>query len=39
MTADLIAQTFMSGFTLGLSLLLPVVVGLLAVRILFKLNY
>ena len=38
-TAELISQCFMEGFSLGLTLLLPVVVGLLAVRILLKLNY
>lgn len=39
MTAELIAQTFMEGFSLGLTLLLPVVFGLLAVRILLKMPF
>ena len=39
MTGAVMADVFMEGFSLGLMLLLPVVVGLLAVRILLKLNY
>jgi hypothetical protein len=36
MESSLIAQVFMAGFSLGLMILLPVVFGLLAIRILFK---